>query len=113
MPPDIETPPPGEIDASTEISQLVRPPRRRGAGVVSVFMENKLALVGVILIVLIILFCFVGPLVYHSNQIASNLSISNDAPGPGHPLGTDNVGSLGRRVGILWRHHRHHHDAHC
>jgi peptide/nickel transport system permease protein len=98
MPPDLESPPPGEIDASTEISQMVRPARRRGAGVASVFLENKLALVGVILIVLIIGFCFLGPVFYHTNQVASNLSIANDAPGPGHPLGTDNVGydELGR-----------------
>jgi peptide/nickel transport system permease protein len=96
--PDFDTPPPGEIDASTEISQLVRPPRRRGAGVISVFMENKLALVGVFLIVAILIFCFLGPVFYHSNQVASNLSVANDAPGPGHPLGTDNVGydELGR-----------------
>jgi peptide/nickel transport system permease protein len=95
--PDLGTPPPGEVDA-TEISQLVRPARRRGAGVASVFMENKLALIGLVLIVLILGFCFLGPLFYHSNQVASNLSIANDAPGHGHPLGTDNVGydELGR-----------------
>ena len=64
----------------------------------SVFAENKLALAGVVMIVLILLFCFVGPLVYHSNQVASNLGVANTAPGNGHPLGTDNVGydELGR-----------------
>ncbi len=85
-------------DTSKQISQLVRPARRRGANVFDVFRENKLALAGVIIIVLIVLFCFVGPLLYHTNQIATNLSVANNPPGRGSPLGTDNVGydELGR-----------------
>jgi peptide/nickel transport system permease protein len=77
---------------------MVRAKRKRGASVLEVFMDNKLALVGIIIIVLIALFCFAGPLVYHTNQISSNLSISNNPPGHGNPLGTDNVGydELGR-----------------
>lgn len=86
------------LEEPEEISQMVRARRKRGASVVEVFMENKLALVGFVLLVLIAIFCFVGPLVYHSNQISSDLSIANTAPGKGHPLGTDNVGydELGR-----------------
>jgi peptide/nickel transport system permease protein len=85
-------------DASQEISQLVSAPRKRGANVLGVFMENKLAVAGAIMIILIVLFCFLGPLVYHTNQVASDLNISNQGPGKGHPLGTDNVGydELGR-----------------
>jgi peptide/nickel transport system permease protein len=80
------------------ISQMVQAKRKRGAKFLEVFLENKLALVGAVLIVLIALFCFVGPVMYHSNQISSNLGISNNAPGGHHPLGTDNVGydELGR-----------------
>jgi len=37
-----------------------------------VFIENKLAVVGAIIIVLFILFCFVGPVFYHSNQTTPN-----------------------------------------
>jgi peptide/nickel transport system permease protein len=86
------------LEEPEEVSQMVRAKRKRGASVFEVFIENKLALIGAIIIVLIALFCFVGPLVYHTNQISSNLSISNDPPGHGHPLGTDNVGydELGR-----------------
>lgn len=85
-------------DTSKQISQVVRPARKRGANVFDVFKENKLALAGVIIIVLIVLFCFVGPLLYHTNQIATNLSVANNPPGRGNPLGTDNVGydELGR-----------------
>jgi peptide/nickel transport system permease protein len=85
---------------TAEVSQLVRPARRRGAALAQVFMENKLAMAGVIIILLIVLFCFGGPLFYHTNQIATNLAVSNTGPGPGHPLGTDNVGYdvLGRMM---------------
>ena len=87
-----------EDDASAEISQLVGAPRRRGANVLSVFMDNKLAVAGGVVIVMIVVFCFLGPLVYHTNQVASDLSIANNAPGGPNPLGTDNVGydELGR-----------------
>ena len=49
-------------------------------------------------IVAFVLFCFVGPHLYHSNQVQSDLESSNLAPGPGHPLGTDANGfdELGR-----------------
>jgi peptide/nickel transport system permease protein len=46
----------------------------------------------------ITLFCFIGPLVYHTDQIHVNLSNANQHPGTGHPLGTDSSGydALGR-----------------
>jgi peptide/nickel transport system permease protein len=80
------------------LSPLVRPPRKRGANVVAVFSENKLALVGVVVLLLIVLFCFLGPVFYHTNQVATNLAVSGEGPSGGHLLGTDNVGydELGR-----------------
>jgi peptide/nickel transport system permease protein len=62
------------------------------------FRENKLAVIGLGLVVAIILFCFVGPHLYHTDQSGSNLVATNLSPGKGHPLGTDNVGHdiLGR-----------------
>ena len=56
------------------------------------FAENKLALAGIGLVGAILVFCFGGPLVYHTQQIATNLSQVNLPPGTGHPLGTDNLG---------------------
>jgi peptide/nickel transport system permease protein len=53
------------------------------------FVENKLALVAAILLVLIAGFCFLGPLLYHTDQIHVNLANENLPPGTGHPLGTD------------------------
>ncbi|MHB8435346.1 MAG: ABC transporter permease [Acidimicrobiales bacterium] len=55
-----------------------------------VFIENKLAVVGLIILVLIFGFCFLGPFFYHSNQGSTGVSLNiNLPPGPGHPLGTD------------------------
>jgi peptide/nickel transport system permease protein len=53
---------------------------------------SVLGLIGIAIIVATCLFCFVGPLVYHTNQVASNLAQANLPPGPGHPLGTDDNG---------------------
>jgi peptide/nickel transport system permease protein len=61
-----------------------------------VFLEHKLAVVSLAFIVLMILFCWVGPLVYHTQQVnqqAVLLNIENGPPGAtGHPLGTTNTG---------------------
>ncbi len=38
-----------------------------------VFIENKMAVVGVVIIVLMVLFCFVGPLIYRTDQVTPNL----------------------------------------
>ena len=85
----------GEVAA---LSPLLRPPRKRGANVISVFLENKLALVGAVVLALIALFCYLGPVFYHTNQVATNLAVSGEAPSASHWLGTDNVGydELGR-----------------
>jgi peptide/nickel transport system permease protein len=64
-----------------------------GAGTfVRTFLENKLAVVGLAFFVLVMLFSFVGPLVYHTDQVHTNLDTVNLPPGPGGPLGTDNNG---------------------
>src|SRR5262245_43372535 len=57
-----------------------------------VFLENKLALASAIMIWLIVLFCFVGPYVYHTDQIHTNIAEANQPPSSAHPLGTDDVG---------------------
>lgn len=62
------------------------------------FLDNRLAVVGVLVLVFFVLFCFVGPLIYHTNQTLTNPLISDQAPGGGYPLGTDDNGfnELGR-----------------
>jgi peptide/nickel transport system permease protein len=63
-----------------------------------VFAENKLALVSLVVLVLIVLFCYVGPLVYHTNQVNTNLADYLCRPSAKHLLGCNDVGydQLGR-----------------
>jgi peptide/nickel transport system permease protein len=62
------------------------------------FADNRLALIAAGVLVFFVLFCFVGPLVYHSNQTISNPLQSDLPPSSAHPLGTDDNGfdELGR-----------------
>jgi peptide/nickel transport system permease protein len=64
----------------------------------SVFAENKLALASLVLVVLMLLFCFVGPLVHHTDQVHTSLLDTLCKPGGKHPLGCDTHGydQLGR-----------------
>jgi peptide/nickel transport system permease protein len=50
---------------------------------------SPLACAGLIAIVVMIVFCFGGPLVYHWDQAHVHLVLANLSPGAGHPLGTD------------------------
>jgi peptide/nickel transport system permease protein len=67
-----------------------------GKQIVEVFIQNKLAIVGLGVIVFFILFCFAGPHVYHTNQTNSETALQfsnqNSPPGKGAPLGTDATG---------------------
>jgi peptide/nickel transport system permease protein len=60
-----------------------------------VFVENKLAVVGVAIIVFLVLFCFIGPHLYHTDQLNQEAVLNNPsdaAPGSKYPLGTDGTG---------------------
>jgi peptide/nickel transport system permease protein len=63
-----------------------------------VFAENRLALVGLGFIVFIVLFCFVGPHIYVTNQTNTDLINYLCTPSSQHLLGCDDVGydELGR-----------------
>jgi peptide/nickel transport system permease protein len=60
--------------------------------IVRAFAENRLALAGLIMVVVIALFCFLGPLFWHTNQVNTNLILVNKPPDAKHPLGTDDLG---------------------
>lgn len=66
---------------------------------VSQFAENKMGMVGLIALVVIVLFSFLGPVIYRTNQFAANLLLENSPPSLGHLLGTtpqgrDELGAL-------------------
>jgi peptide/nickel transport system permease protein len=80
--PGITAPEAGEITRTT-------PPLRAALATLA---ANRTALAGIIIIVLMLGFSFIGPLFYHTNQINTNLPASLRPPGGAHPLGTDNEG---------------------
>ncbi|MGH8988098.1 MAG: ABC transporter permease [Acidimicrobiales bacterium] len=64
----------------------------------AVFASNRFALVSLAFLVALVLFCFVGPFLYHTDQTAATLLNANLAPSGQFPLGTDPDGfnELGR-----------------
>ena len=80
--------------AATAGVAALPPTKPRGMFVrgLEVFLENKLAIVGAVVLAAIFVFCFLGPYFYHTNQINTNLANENLPPGPGRPLGTDQNG---------------------
>jgi len=66
--------------------------RAVGRTLLRVFLQNRLATAGVVIVLLMLLFCFVGPLIYHTDQVKTNIAISDQGPSANHFLGTDPVG---------------------
>lgn len=66
-------------------------PSGRGAwgGIVATFFRHRLAVVGVALVIFMVLFSFVGPLIYRTNQVTTNLTEVTLPPSGAHLLGTD------------------------
>jgi peptide/nickel transport system permease protein len=58
----------------------------------STFFENKLAVVSSGLLIVIVAFSFIGPFIYHTNQVAANLLLENQPPSAAHLLGTTPAG---------------------
>jgi peptide/nickel transport system permease protein len=56
------------------------------------FFRSRQARIGVGIVIALILFCYVGPFFYHTNQVTVNLNNETEPPGAGHPLGTDASG---------------------
>ncbi len=62
------------------------------------FTSNRLAVIGFAILIFFVLFSFVGPLIYHTNQLDTSLTMANQPPSSAHLLGTDTNGfdELGR-----------------
>ena len=62
------------------------------------FVENRLAVVGTGIIAFFVLFCFLGPFLYHTDQTTANVLNAYLPPNGSYPLGTDANGfdELGR-----------------
>jgi len=86
---------PGALDnasSAADIGDSRGPAARPTVVLVRTLYENKIALAGVTVVLLVIAFCFIGPLLYHTNQTSPNPAILNEAPSARHLLGTDYVG---------------------
>src|SRR5262249_41455234 len=106
-PPSVGAPPEGAPDgagtltaveaADLGLAPAVKPRSmlRRGW---EVFAENKLALVSLGVLVLMVAFCFIGPLIYQTDQVHTNLTDYLCKPSAGHLLGCNDLGydQLGR-----------------
>jgi peptide/nickel transport system permease protein len=83
-----------DFDAGREIVPLWKQRLR-------IFLHNKLAIASVIFLMLVLLFCYAGPLIYHTNQTNQAAALNqtfNAPPSAKHLLGTDSSGfdELGR-----------------
>ncbi len=56
------------------------------------FWSNPLAWIGVIVLLLLVLFSFVGPIFYHVNDLTPHLTAALSPPNSKYPLGTDSLG---------------------
>jgi len=83
---------------STAAPVSAAPPRGLYRRVAGQFVRSPAAMISLGVLVAVVVFCFAGPLFYHTDQIHVNLAAKDLAPGTGHPLGTDDVGHdiLGR-----------------
>ncbi len=80
-------PAPGSADQPAQVKS--RSLFRRGW---EVFAENRLALVGLGFVIFVLLFCFVGPLIYKTQQNSVTLANAYCTPSGAHLLGCDNLG---------------------
>jgi ABC-type dipeptide/oligopeptide/nickel transport system permease subunit len=56
------------------------------------YFDNRVAVLGLGILIFFVLFCYLGPIVHPTNQTVFNPLALNDAPGNGHILGTDQHG---------------------
>jgi len=61
-------------------------------GLVWRLARQRDAVAGLVLILLLLVFCFIGPLLHPTDQLHTNLAITNLAPNGAHLLGTDGSG---------------------
>lgn len=79
----------------TDTSAVLAPATSHGKGMrqaVRDYAGNPVGVIGLATIVAMLLFSFAGPLLYHTDQIHTNVLQATLRPGARFPLGTDNVG---------------------
>ena len=83
---------PGAVGSGTR-PEVERPGQRWSWRLIlGAFARNWQAQAGLAVVVLLVLFCFIGPLFYRTNQVTVHLELMDIAPGARYPLGTDDTG---------------------
>jgi peptide/nickel transport system permease protein len=72
-------------------SRPARPTRLRDS-TWKMFVSNPIAIVGTTVVLLVVLFCYIGPLVYPTDQVHTNPTQIRLGPSAAFPLGTDDLG---------------------
>ena len=101
-----------EVEPFLEVTpELVQQRRSQGRIIWDRFIRNRAAVVGAVALLVLVLFCFVGPYLWTINPDAANvLNVSATLASPtlAHPFGTDDVGRdtmaramYGGRVSLL------------
>lgn len=78
-----------------ETADLIQRRRSQGRIIFDRFIRNRAAVVGATFLILMFLFCFFGPFLWHINPNKINVSnVNQTLAGPSwtHPFGTDDVG---------------------
>jgi peptide/nickel transport system permease protein len=78
--------------SSQELATVRAEEVRVGSRVLRTLSHHPLAWAGMGGFAFIVLFSFVGPLVYRVNPLAIHMAVTLHGPMPGFPLGTDNLG---------------------
>ena len=84
---------PDTPDAPTG-EETQRPPAGGGSArlIIGVFVQNRLAVVGLGILIFFVLFSFVGPHIYVTDQVHTNPAQLTEPPSRAHLLGTDDLG---------------------
>ncbi len=85
-----------EVEPFLELTPaLVQKRRSQGRIIFDRFLRNRAAIGGAVFLILLFLFCFLGPLFWRADptqQNILNVSATLASPSLAHPLGTDDVG---------------------
>jgi peptide/nickel transport system permease protein len=65
---------------------------RSGRSPLAAYVASPQARTGIGIVAALAAFCYLGPFVYHTNQVTVQLNLATLPPGAGHPLGTDGSG---------------------
>jgi len=99
-----------ELELVLEMTPALAQKRRsQGRIIFDRFIRNRTATIGAIFLLLLILFCFVGPILTgHSNAEQPNVTTPSAAPSLQYPFGSDDLGrdllarvAIGGRVSLI------------